>query len=135
MPKLELVLQKLSNLEFKFDSMEEYVKAVNELAMQVKVERFEEFRKETAKSVKELEDGMSFANDETESLKEKLRKMEAVCSQLRDEKVYMEVYQRRENLRFFVIKEASTWDTEEDTKTVLLDFFKERTSYGQCRQL
>lgn len=92
MPKLELVLQKLSNLEFKFDSMEEYVKAVNELAMQVKVERFEEFRKETAKSVKELEDGMSFANDETESLKEKLRKMEAVCSQLRDEKVYMEVY-------------------------------------------
>lgn len=105
------------------------------LAMQVKVERFEEFRKETAKSVKELEDGMSFANDETESLKEKLRKMEAVCSQLRDEKVYMEVCQRRENLRFFVIKEASTWDTEEDTKTVLLDFFKERTSYGQCRQL
>ena len=108
------------------------------LAMQVKVERFEEFRKETAKSVKELEDGMSFANDETESLKEKLRKMEAVCSQLRDEKVYMEVYRRRENLRLVVIKEASTGDTdstEEDTKTVLLDFFKERTLYGQCRQL
>lgn len=30
LPKLELVLPKLSNLEFKFDSMEEYVKAVND---------------------------------------------------------------------------------------------------------
>ena len=67
---------------------------------------------------------MSFANDETESLKEKLRKMEAVFSQLRDEKAYMEVYQRHENLRVFGIKEASTGDTEEDTKTVLLDFLK-----------
>ena len=126
LPKLELVLQKLSNLELKFDSMEQYVKAVNDKVsnLQVKVECFEEFRKETAKSMKELEDGMSFANDETESLKEKLRKMEAEFSQLRDEKAYMEVYQRRENLRFFGIKEASTRDTEEDTKTVLLDFLK-----------
>ena len=63
-------LEKLSNLEFKFDSMELYVKAVNDKVsnLQVKVERFEEFRKETTKSVKELEDGMSFANAETESL-------------------------------------------------------------------
>ena len=73
LPELELVLQKLSNLEFKFDSMEKYVKAVNDKVsnLQVKVERFEEFRKETAKSVKELEDGMSFTNDETEYFKEK----------------------------------------------------------------
>ena len=50
--------------------------------------------------------------------------MGAVFSQLRDEKAYMEVYQRRENLRFFGIKEASTGNTEEDTKTVLLDVLK-----------
>ena len=42
--------------------------------------------------------------------------MEAVFSKLRDEKAYMEVYQCRENMRFFGIKEASTGDTEEDTK-------------------
>ena len=39
LPKLELVLQKLSNLEFKFDSMEKYVKAVDDKVsnLQVKV--------------------------------------------------------------------------------------------------
>ena len=44
LPKLELVFQKLSNLEFKFNSMEKYVKAVNDKVsnLQVKVERFEE---------------------------------------------------------------------------------------------
>ena len=74
--------------------------------------------------MKELEDGMSFGNDDTESLKEKLKKMEAVFSQLRDGKAYMEVYQRRENLWFFGIKEPSKWDAEEHTKTLLLDFLK-----------
>ena len=49
LPKRELVLQKLSNLEFKFDSIEKYVKAVNDKVsnLEVKVERFEEFGKET----------------------------------------------------------------------------------------
>ena len=38
-----------ANLEFKFDSMEKYFKAVNDKVsnLQVKVERFEEFGKET----------------------------------------------------------------------------------------
>ena len=39
LPKLELALQKLTNLEFQFDSMEKYVKAVDDKVsnLQVKV--------------------------------------------------------------------------------------------------
>lgn len=45
--------------------------------LQAKVECFEEFRRQTAKSAKELEYGMSFANNEGESFREKLKNMEA----------------------------------------------------------
>ena len=79
-PKLEQVLEKLENLE-------RYVKAVDEKVsnLQAKVDCF-----------KELEDGLDFANTERESFKEKFDKLKCEINQLRDEKLYMEVYQRRE---------------------------------------
>ena len=105
-PKLEQVLEKLENLE-------RYVKAVDEKVsnLQAKVDCF-----------KELEDGLDFANTERESFKEKFDKLKCEINQLRDEKLYMEVYQRRENLRFFGIKEEA--DTEEDAREVLVGFLK-----------
>ena len=48
--------------------------------------------------------------------------MQNQLGQLKDEKLYMEVYQRRENLRFFGIKEAAT--AQEDTKEALVEFLK-----------
>ena len=112
-PKLEQVLQKLENLE-------RYVKAVDEKVsdLQAKVDCFESFKNKTEEKIKELEDGLSFANTERESFKEKFDKRKCEINQLRDEKLYMEVYQRRENLRFFGIKEEV--DTEEDTREVLV---------------
>ena len=106
-PKLEQVLEKLENLE-------RYVKAVDEKVsnLQAKVDCF-----------KELEDGLDFANTERESFKEKFDKLKCEINQLRDEKLYMEVYQRRENLRFFGIKEEA--DTEEDAREVLIGFLNQ----------
>ena len=74
--------------------------------------------------MKELEDGMSFTNGDTESLKKKLRKMEAEFNQLRDEKAYVEVDQRRENLRFFGIKEVPIGDIEKNTKCNIGNCFR-----------
>ena len=65
---------------------------------------------------------MDFANTECESFKEKFDKLKCEINQLTDEKLYMEVYQRRENLRFFGIKEEA--DTEEDAREVLVGFLK-----------
>ena len=54
------------------------------------------------------------------SFKEKFDKLKSEINQLRDEKLYTEAYQRRENLRFFGIKKEA--DTEEDAREVLIGF-------------
>ena len=68
-PKLEQVLEKLENLE-------RYVKAVDDKVsnLPAKVDCFESFKNKTEKKVKELEDGLDFANTERESFKEKFDK-------------------------------------------------------------
>ena len=113
MPKIELVLEKLDKMEKKLDSLKSYVKVVDGKVnrLQEKVEHFESFSKDAALSLKVLDEGMSFVNSEIESMKENIklweekterveRKLQREIETLRDEKLYMEVYQRRENLRF-----------------------------------
>ena len=76
---------------------------------------------------------MSFANNEGKSFREKLKNKEAELNQLRDDKLYIEVYQRRKNLGFLEMKGVTTEDIEEDTKAVLFDFKRTNlTSQGQC---
>ena len=127
-PKLEQVLEKLENLE-------RYVKAVDKKVstLQAKVDCFESFKKKTEKKIKELEDGLDFANTECESFKEKFDKLKCEINQLRDEKLCMEVYQRRENLRFFGIKEEA--DTEEDAIEVLIGFLKTELGMENADQI
>ena len=117
MSKQEQVLEQLQKLEH-------YIKAVDEKisSLQAKVECFELFKKKTETRLNELEDGLNFANAERESYKKKIQEMQNQVHLLRDEKLYMEVYQRRENLRFFGIKEEN--DENEDTREVLVDFLK-----------
>ena len=79
-PKLEQVLEKLENLE-------RYVKAVDEKVsnLQAKVDCFEAFKNKTEKKIKELEDGLDFANTERESFKEKFDKLKCEINQLREQ--------------------------------------------------
>ena len=79
-------------------------------------------KNKTEKKINELEDGLDFANTERESFKVKFDKLKCEIKQLQDEKLYMEVYQRRKNLRFFRIKEE--FDMEEDAREVLFGFLK-----------
>ena len=127
-PKLEQVLEKLENLE-------RYVKAVDEKVsnLQAKVDCFEAFKNKTEKKIKELEDGLDFANTERESFKEKFDKLKCEINQLRDEKLYVEVYQLRENLCFFGIKEEA--DTEEDAREVLVGFLKTELGMENADQI
>ena len=148
MPKIELVLEKLDNMEKKLDNLESYVKVVDEKVnrLQDKVERFESFSKDAASSLKVLDEGMSFANSEIEKMKEKMKlwekslqektarvekKLTGEIETLRDEKLYMEVYQRRENLRFYGIRETSG-TTEENTKEVLVGFMQNELNISEA---
>ena len=127
-PKLEQVLQKLENLE-------RYVKAVDEKVsnLQAKVDCFEAFKNKTEKKIKELEEGLNFTNTERKSFKEKIDRLKCEITQLRDEKLYMEVYQRRENPSFFGIKEEA--DTEEDAREVLVGFLKTELCMENAHQI
>ena len=69
-----------------------------------------------------IEDSMNFANAERESFKKSLQGMQTQLDQLKDKKLYMEVYQRRKKLHFFGIKQAAS--AQEDTKEVLVEFLK-----------
>ena len=135
MPKLNLLLEKLDNVESKLEDLENYVKSVDAKvsALQTKVDSFESFKKKTEKTVEDIENGMSFANTEIEALKTRLQKTEKKLGQLKDEKLYMEVYQRRENLRFFGIQEADT--AEEDTRKVLVNFMKTKLDMKNADEL
>lgn len=99
--------------------MEQYVRAVDEKVsnLQAKVDCFEASKNKTEKNLNELEDGLDFVNTESESFKEKFDKLKCQINQHRDEKLYVEVYQWGENLRFFGIKEES--DMVEDAVEVL----------------
>ena len=92
-PKLEQALEKLENLE-------RYVNAVDEKGsdLQAKVDCFESFKSNRRKDQRAWR---RIGTRNASLSKEKFDKLKSEINQLRDEKLYTEVYQRRENLRFF----------------------------------
>lgn len=141
MPKLDLVLQKLDNMEKKLDILEHFVKVVDGKVnkLQDKAEQFE-----TTK-LKVLDEGMSFTNTEIENIKKKVQLLEQTIQEntvntenkfkgkieaLRNEKLYMEVYQRRENLRFYGIAESFHL-SEENVKEVLIGFIQKELNISE----
>ena len=94
---------------------------------------FRVLQKQNRKKIKELEDGSDFANTERQPFKEKFDKLKWEINQLRDEKLYVEVYQLRENLCFFGIKEEA--DTEEDAREVLVGFLKTELGMENADQI
>ena len=134
MPKLDLVLEKLGTVESKLgkvesrlEELENHVKFVDTkvCSFQTTVECLQSFQKKTEKTVNDIENGMNFADAEREYFKMRIQELQTQLDQLKDEKLYMEVYQRREHLRFFGIQEVGA---EEDTRKVLVDFL--RTELG-----
>ena len=81
--------------------MTTYVKNVDAKvgALTMKEETLDATTRNAMKSIEELDRGLAFLNNEVEELK----KLEKDCTALRQEVLYMVVYQRRENLRFYGI--------------------------------
>ena len=67
------------------------------------------------------------------SFKEKFDKLKCEINPLRDEKLYMEVYRWRENLRFLGIQKEA--DTEEDAREVLVGFLKTELGIENADQI
>ena len=147
MPKLDLVLQKLDNMEKKLDNLEDFVKVVDGKVnkLQDEAEQFASFSTDATTKLKVLDEGMLFANTEIENLKKKVKLLEQAIQEntvntenkfkgkieaLRNEKLYMEVYQRSENLRFYGIAESFDL-SEENVKEVLIGFIQKELNIGE----
>ena len=95
LPKLNAVLRKLNDMEKKLeklDHLESYVKSLEGKVKEIntKVDRFET----TSVLVNEIDKGMAFLNSEVESLKQTLEGQKEEMDTLRQENLYMGVYQR-----------------------------------------
>ena len=115
---VETKLQKLDEVFEKFSALETTVKS-----MQTKVNTLTDKANTMKEKVDVIDKGMDFANVEIEGLKKKDRENEGKIKELEDKFLYQEVYNRRENLRFFGIPEAS--QGAEDTFEVMHRFFSE----------
>ena len=71
----------------------------------------------------DIEKAMEFENAEIEGLKKKDKENEDKIKELEDKLLYQEVYNRRENLRFFGVPESTTG--AENTFEVMRKFLKE----------
>ena len=71
----------------------------------------------------DIEKAMEFESTEIEELKKKDKENEDKIKELEDKLLYQEVYNRRENLRFFGIPESTTG--VENTFEVMRNFLKE----------
>ena len=129
-PKIDLILVKLSNVDEKLECISSTVtKLESKLTkLQDKVENLEHDQQQTTRNVSEMESGLQFLNAQMEekapAIKEIKTRSEAECKELKDKLLYYEVYQRRENLRFYGIKEDQA--EEEDTLQLLRNFLEEK---------
>ena len=69
-------------VESKLEELESYAKSVDAKvsSLQAKVDCFELFKKETDLAIKDIEDGMNFANAERESFKKSTRNAKSAWS-------------------------------------------------------
>ena len=112
LPKLDIVWRrwKQNSTTLEGISVKNVDAKVNTLT--TKVETLETTARNAMKSIEELDRGLTFLNSEVEGLK----KLEKDCAVLRQEVLYMGVYQRRENLCFYGIEQDP--EGAEDTQQV-----------------
>ena len=112
--KLENINTAVSNPESKFNKLEG------------RVQKLENAQSTTRISFKEMEDGLQEFNTQVNEAKaagEKVKEhCENKCKDLENKLLYAEVYQRRENLRFYGIEE----EEDENSLNVLLSFLEQQ---------
>lgn len=111
--KLENINTAVSNLESKFNKLED------------RVVKLEDAQSTTRNTFREMEDGLQEFNtrvNEAKATGEKIKELCVnKCKELENKLLYAEVYQRRENLRFYGIEET---DGNENSLKVLQSFLE-----------
>ena len=115
------VKSRLQNLENIFEHVSGLEKSISNFGTELS--KLNNETKEIEKTATDVETAMAFANTEIEALKKKEMASENKIKELEDKLLYQEVYNTRENLRFFGIPEPTSGT--EDVRQVVHKFLKE----------
>ena len=123
--KLQQVLDKLGEMDKKIESVMANVASLEKTMTNIQSEVSSlKVRADSAETkLKEMDTGLQFANAEVEDLKTQSKNNQQSIVSLKERLLYQEVYNRRENLRFFGLPE-STESTIEDSSEVLYRFLE-----------
>ena len=125
--KVDLILSSLEAVNSKLESINAVVVSLEEKLCKVqgRVEMFEQDQAKSKDAIKDMHDGLQALNTIVEASKTAGGRVKNSCDDkykdLQDQLLYAEVYQRRENLRFYGIEEKT--GAKEDTHSVLQEFF------------
>lgn len=111
-------LQRLEGIFERFSALENSVSS-----LQTGLSTLSEKSRKVEEKTNDFEKAMEFESTEIEELKKKDTENEDKIKELEDKLLYQEVYNRRENLRFFGIPESTTG--VENTFEVMRNFLKE----------
>ena len=123
--KLQQVLDKLSEMNNKIEGVMGNVAGLEKTMTNIQSEESSlKVRDDSAETkLKEMDTGLQFANAEVEDLETQSRNNQQSIVSLKERLLYQQVYNRRENLRFFGLPE-STESTNEDSSEVLSRFLE-----------
>ena len=141
--QLQLILSKLEALETKFETVVTTVNtltfAVEDLKktvdkVQSEMVAVESKTTELRKDVDQMDNSLSFLNKEVQELRSKENNYKLEIKSLESKILYQEVYNRRENLRFLNLPEASD-EGNEDTKEVVYRFLERELKMEDVRRI
>ena len=126
--QLEMICQTLASVENRLQRLEGIFERFSALegsikCLQTELNTLSEKSRTIEEKTKDIEKAMKFENAEIEGLKKKDKENEEKINELEDKLLYQEVYNRRENLRFFGIPESATG--AENTFEAMRRFLKE----------
>ena len=125
--KVDFILSSLDAVNSKLESINAVVVSLEQKLnmVQGRVEMLERDQAKSKDAIKDMHDGLQALNTIVEASKTGGDTVKNYCDDkykdLQDKLLYAEVYQRRENLRFYGIEENP--DGNEDTHSVLQEFF------------
>ncbi|XP_015754203.1 PREDICTED: uncharacterized protein LOC107333851 [Acropora digitifera] len=131
--QLEMICQTLASVENRLlERFSDLERSVNNLHIELKT--LSEKSRIIEEKANEFEKAMDFENAELEGLKKKDKKNEDKIKELEDKLLYQEVYNRRENLRFFGgIPESPT--SVQNTFSVMHNFLKEELNLENAENI
>jgi len=125
--KADLILSSLEAVNSKLESINAVVVSLEKKLskVQARVEMLEQDQAKLKDAIRDIHDGLQALNTIVETSKTAGDRVKNYCNNkykdLQDQLLYAEVYQRRENLRFYSIEEKT--GAKEDTNSVLQEFF------------